>query len=359
MIKNDLTLKLDNGMALFKVLSLVGIEGDFDVLDMMFDETYFVLITNKNQVAIKYKDTTLELLPTITTLKYKTISAKKYDDVTMNIVSPTKDIYHVGNMERDEIEGERWFIRLLNLNILNTYDLSPSSNTIYNKKFNVEDIQLFHISEYNSQNKIFKFIHRENNNFLYYTVSFETRDDKIDCNVNVSKINFLFENNILTKNITDLSKSILIETETNTIMYFHHQNFIWKIILDNEDSAIEQLIFIEDGSSFNYIQRYYDYLICSVSSGYYVISENGWIFIKSMLPLSHNLISNINGNILEIKPIIPFSGKNTGWLYKSNNNLLYFYDEYNNIIIRETLDETKNLIGYYDRYNNLVKLKKF
>jgi hypothetical protein len=64
-----------------------------------------------------------------------------------------------------------------------------------------------------------------------------------------------------------------------------------------------------------------------------------------MLPLSHNLISNINGNILEIKPIIPFSGKNTGWLYKSNNNLLYFYDEYNNIIIRETLDETKNLIG--------------
>lgn len=353
LLNNNFTIVIDD-ISIFKSIPLIESE---NITDILFEDDYFVLITSKNQILVSYQSGKLKVLPTVSVIKYNTVDVKKYDTTTLNIVNTASDLYQIGFIHEDEIDGDNWYISEFNINILNNYDTSSSSLYLYDKKFSISDCLMFHISDYTIDEKTYKYIIKKGDDFLYYFVDFNCKDDNIDCDIRISNITFLFNNEFLLKNIKSLGETIVTEYNGETSMYFYKNSYIWKVTLDNEDSTIQKLI---STTSFLSFSRYADYIIARVNDGYYIITDDKWCFIKSKLNLINNILSYTSNNILNLIPITPFvTSNNDGYILNYTPNLMFLYnDDYKMLDINNLYDENKNLIGFFDRYNNHVKMRE-
>jgi hypothetical protein len=344
---------LDN-IEVFKSLPLVGVETKLNVIDILFENDYFVVVGEKSHTMITYNDSNLEIQETITSIKYQSVDVTLFDDVILNTISESKNMFQIGYYTKDEFNNEKWNIKNFNKNILSLFNLSIS-NVFTDREFDIESLMYFNISEYTENYKSFQFIYQNLTDYLLYNCNFVCDDDNITNNVKITNLSFIFNDYLLT-GIKTLNNQITIETDDVSTVYFIYNNFLWKMILDGEDSKIQRLFSITESNFI--MKKYFDTLIIHTENSTYNVKGEDYVCINTPVnSINVNFVVTPN-NVITITPLVAFAEKNrSGYILNTSDNIMFFYKQLDSINYNAILNETDNMIGFYDRLNNYVRFK--
>ena len=348
-------------------IDLSSYENNLEILDIMFESSYFIIISKKSQIRINYFDEKLEIGENIIQLKRTKYLTGNYKICNKNIINYYNNILMIGyeNM-LDSDNYNKWIIKNLNQNTLFKPNPFNTSREIFNSYIDPNKMFMFYIDKYQANEISYYYIERIDSKMMLNQVSMITNLDTnyIDYNHNIFDITREFEKYIQIRLDVNPSDSLLVKRGNKLIYYFIQSNILWYAELNGDDTIIKDLIYLDSGieySTTNFI--FIDNLVIfSTNIGNYIIDNDSYVLIRNNNEYKNSLncfIKNIDTK-LDIIPTTPVKLNNVPfYLITFTDRYLYLYLINDEIVFYNSLlDENYNLIGFYDRINNIIFIEE-
>lgn len=348
-------------------IDLSSLENNLEILDIMFESSYFIIISKKNQIRINYFDEILEIGENIIQLKKTKYLTGDYRICNKSIVNYYNNILMIGYEDNLDLDNyNKWTIKNLNQNTLFRPNSYNTSRDIFNSYINPSNLFLFYIDKYQANEIKYYYIELVDSKMMLNQVDIVTNLDTnyIDYNHDIFDITREFEKFIQIKLDTKPSDYILIKQNGKLIYYFIQSGILWYAELNGDDTIIKDLIYLDSGieySTTNFI--YIDNLIVfNTNIGNYVMDNDSYILIRNndSYKNSFNCLTKVVDTKLNIIPTTPVRLNSLPfYLIPFIDRYLYIYlinDEMT--FYSSLLDENYNLIGFYDKINNIIFIEE-